>query len=127
MQPLRRSSRLTRNTNSAHLSTQVPETAVSSSRKISRKSSQRRIRCTPPPEDSEPEVESLSKENSSEEEEDMQQEILPKETRYENSRTAFQAAHVRFANGEAFIVSALGRLRIGPSQVRLDVVSFGLD
>ncbi|KAF3574100.1 hypothetical protein F2Q69_00059367 [Brassica cretica] len=36
-------------------------------------------------------------------------------------------AHVRFANGEAFIVSALGRLRIGPSQVRLDVVSFGLD
>ncbi|KAF2552508.1 hypothetical protein F2Q68_00034892 [Brassica cretica] len=93
MQPLRRSSRLTRNTNSAHLSTQVPETAVSSSRKNSRKSSQRRIRCTPPPEDSEPEVESLSEENSSEEEEDMQEEILPKETRYENSRTAFHGLY----------------------------------
>ncbi|KAF3574099.1 hypothetical protein F2Q69_00059366 [Brassica cretica] len=93
MQPVRRSSRLTRNTNSAHLSTQVPETAASSSRKNSRKSSQRRIRCTPPPEDSEPEVESLSEENSSEEEEDMQEEILPKETRYVNSRTAFQGLY----------------------------------
>ncbi|XP_013594597.1 PREDICTED: uncharacterized protein LOC106302684 [Brassica oleracea var. oleracea] len=87
MQPVRRSSRLTRNTISA------PETAASSSRKNSRKSSQRRIRCTPPPEDSEPEVESLSEENSSEEEEDMHEEILPKETRYENSRTAFQGLY----------------------------------
>ncbi|XP_013650701.1 uncharacterized protein LOC106355270 [Brassica napus] len=90
MQSVRRSSRLTRNNNAANRSTPAPETAGSSSRKNPRKSSQRRIRCTPPPEDSEPEVESLSEENSSEDEEDMQEEILPKETRYENSRSAFQ-------------------------------------
>lgn len=98
MQSVRRSSRLTHKINSATSPTPASETSGSSSRKNSRKCSGRRIRCTPPPEDFEPETESLSEENSSKEEdnqgdEDMQDELLPKETRYESSRATFQALY----------------------------------
>ncbi|KAF8098011.1 hypothetical protein N665_0276s0012 [Sinapis alba] len=75
----------------------IPPGASSSSRKHSRKRFRRRTRLTPPREPSEPEIESLSEANSSNENSDDSHDImrdsdlLPKETRYETSRAAFQA------------------------------------
>ncbi|KAF8084002.1 LOW QUALITY PROTEIN: hypothetical protein N665_0739s0001 [Sinapis alba] len=75
----------------------IPPVASSSSRKHLRKRFRRCTRLTPPREPSEPEIESLSEANSSNENSDDSHDtmrdvdLLPKETRYETSRAAFQA------------------------------------
>lgn len=95
MQPMRRCSRLRSFVkDSGNPSLSEPPVSRSKAHKRVR----RRIRCTPPPEPTEAEIESLSEtnayeENSGESDASMEENFLPQESRYEASRATFQALY----------------------------------